>query len=205
MAPGQGAPSWLACKLPISTADAWSSTSGAGKAVRTEMSCSVPSCWKRVNEALAQAAEATDAIVLVVQLPAEVRLRLIGEDHAPFFRDHEEEEPVHQPQELPMEVDRRQRARLYTFDQAGVGRMSQESGAEFDQRPFNSIAQVVADAAALVDRDLEVLLQQAARGVFRALRQACPVTKTIENRELVESVLVEDAFQIELDVARLGA
>ena len=38
--------SWLACNSPISTADAWSSTFAAGKAVRTEMSCSVPSCWK---------------------------------------------------------------------------------------------------------------------------------------------------------------
>src|SRR6266481_4575248 len=38
---GCDAPSWLACKSPISTADAWSSTSGAGKVARTEMSCSV--------------------------------------------------------------------------------------------------------------------------------------------------------------------
>src|SRR5262245_15350004 len=41
-----GVPSGPACKFPISTVDAWSSTSAAGKVVRTEMSCSVPRCWK---------------------------------------------------------------------------------------------------------------------------------------------------------------
>src|SRR5271157_3865310 len=104
-----------------------------------------------------------------------------------------------------MKVDRQQRPGLYPFKQFGICGILQEPGAEFDQRPFNSVAQVIADAAALVNRDLEVLFEKAARGIFWPLRKACPVAQAIEKRELVESVLVEDAFQVELDITRFGA
>ena len=79
--------------------------------------------------------------------------------------------------------------------------MMQKAVGEAHDALFDAFAKMLADAAALVDRALVVLLKKAlARSRWRA-GQPRTVQQPVENSEVLEALLVEDRREIEFDVS----
>src|SRR5690349_14281368 len=78
--------------------------------------------------------------------------------------------------------------------------MPQKSIGEIDNASFDSIAKVVANAAALFLGVLVVLLEQTLRCVGHRFRQPRAMDQPIKCGEIGEALFLNDALQIEFDV-----
>ena len=158
----------------------------------------------RVGEVafLRETAQARDAVELVVDVA--LRPRCIGrEDQVTLLDHHQEEQPVDEPQELLVVVTGQEVAGGGGRTQGLVTRVRQETVAEVEDRLLDRLAQPLADAGAGVEGVLMVALDQALRRGVVGQRQAGDVEQTIEDGKVGEETVVEDAVEVELEVALL--
>ena len=78
--------------------------------------------------------------------------------------------------------------------------MTEEAVREKNDAFFNAIAEVIANAAALLDGVCVIALEQAVVGIDHTLRQPAAVQQSIKGREIGEPLLFKNLLEIELDV-----
>ena len=153
---------------------------------------------------LGPVAQAADAV------PGRVELLLGGEalilelHQPPLLGHHQEQQPVDQPQELPVEPGLGQRLGLQRLPQGVVGRVRDEALAQQLQRALDADPQLLADPAALLDPLLVPALQQAGVRVAGLLREARAVEQAPEHGELGIEPAGDNAFQVDLEIGRPG-
>ncbi|MCL6649686.1 MAG: hypothetical protein K6U89_15295 [Chloroflexi bacterium] len=150
----------------------------------------------------------------------------LGTDQASILGDQEEQEPVHQAQELPVEFLRGERRVAsgercifvaahcsvltagYSRSQIAVLRMGEKAVGEALDAFLDPVPQPLAHPPALFHRVLVVLLEQGILRVLGRARQAASVQEPVEDGEVGEPLLLEDLPEVELDIglaAHVGA
>jgi hypothetical protein len=87
------------------------------------------------------------------------------------------------------------------FSKAAVFWMAKKSCPENLQCFLHAVPQPVPHPASLLNGPMKVILKQAFMRILSYFRQSCPVTETIKEKELCESVSVENTFQVKLKVS----
>jgi hypothetical protein len=114
----------------------------------------------------------------------------------------QEDQAIHQPQELAEEVGQRALLRLDAVAQVGVG--GQEAGAEDRQRCLHTVAQAFAGGGALLATGLAPVFQRAVGGWRAGLAEAAGVDQQPERGEVGERFSLENVPQVGFDVGRAG-
>jgi hypothetical protein len=125
--------------------------------------------------------EAGDAVVFPIEVVSTEEASLLGH--------HQEQEPIHQPQKVSIE--------LFRAHALGRGPMAQKSVGKEDQALFDPVPEAVPGAVALLHRLLVVTLEQARGCILDPLRKAGPVEEAVEQDEVNEALLFENGLQVE--------
>jgi hypothetical protein len=160
--------------------------------------------------------QAGNAVVFAVEGVCADEVALLG--------DEEEEEPIHQAQQLVVEFLRTQprsptirhsRFALsplatrhspfairhhHPLPERLVRGVGEEAVGQALEALFDAVAEAIADATALLDGVLAVLFEEAVGGIGGGARQAAAVEQAVEDFELAEALLVEDLREVELDI-----
>src|SRR5437868_5469890 len=80
--------------------------------------------------------------------------------------------------------------------------MAQQTSTQALEGVLHTIPQLIPDPSALLNRKLEISLQPARGRVFRSLWQSRTMANSIEERELIKAVSVQNALEVELQVRR---
>ena len=108
-----------------------------------------------------QGTQTPDAVVPVIQALAAISFRSLRHNHAPFFRDHQKQQPIDESKKLAVELGCGQSPGLNALLQSGVFRVPKESCAEGLEGIFDAVAKFVTYTPTLLDGKLEVFLQPA--------------------------------------------
>lgn len=148
--------------------------------------------------AVREAADALEAVVAVVNLafPGGDAGR---EDQLALLGDHEEEEAVDEAEELVVVGVGGELPRCDGLAQTVVVAVGEKAVGEAEDGAFDGGAEAIADARALVEGVLVVLLDEAGGGGGLGDGQARRVQEAEEDGEVGEEVFVEHAFEVELD------
>ena len=123
-------------------------------------------------------------------------------DEAPLLSDHQEQESVDEAEELRVEVSSGQLAGKDAGAKVLIAGVREEAVGKDPYRFLDAIAEMVADAAALLDGDAAVLFEQTLRRIFPRSREPGAVEEAVEERKVGELLAFEDRFEVELDVGQ---
>jgi len=146
---------------------------------------------------LGQAAEARDAVVVLVNA--------VGREQAALLGDHQEQQPVNEAEQLFVELTRREFAARDTLTDRCVLGVAQDGVGDEVHCLFDAVAQPLADAAPLLDAVLVPPLEPAGFGRSAGRGEAAAMQEAEEKGEIGKLAFSgEDGFEIELQV-RLAA
>lgn len=147
-----------------------------------------------------EAAEASERVAEVIDF-AQALVGAGGVDEAAFLDDHEEEQAVDEAEEVGVEVGGEAVVRIVGGEGAEVvvGGVGEEAVAEVEDDGVDGLAEAIADAGAGIEGVLVVDLDGGLGDGILFHRQAGGVKQAVEEGEVGEKLLGEDAFEVELD------
>jgi hypothetical protein len=125
------------------------------------------------------------------------------EEESTLLRDHKEQQPVDQPEQLSVVAEIIDQRSGDLFAEGRAIRMSKKASPEnFESLP-DAVAQFLANATAFLDALLVVTFKKTLVGAAHAARQTGRVDQPIKQDELAVEPADHHRFEVELDIARL--